>query len=1231
MVHKERKLSAFLVNNYIERYKYLLLALLFLLLAMLIETNFFNHRFSKQHAKAFEQILKAKQQNAKQFIDEICSIQNQTDYNAYRALYRKNSRLLVNQEMSFYVIKNNTLLYWSDNSINFPIDSLEKVKSKICYLDNAWYLSEYKTLDSVDVYLITFIKSEYPYENEYITNRFHSDFNITPLVSVYIEEQPETFAINDTSNTPILWLTQNTGRPENVIQRYLSIFLYFIGILFVLIFMNTFLRKIRKRYVRDIINMLFLGVVVAIRAWMIHAKVPYVCYTTHLFNPSYYASSQLIPSLGDLLIHVMLVFYFLYQIQTRIRDFKFNSKYKTILLYAGFIVLSNLILLIITSLAQSLVYNSNIHLELFNLLDSGLLSFVVYLILGICLYSFFLVCIAFFSTVGVKLHTRNSILLFSSGLLVHLLTYFTGLSTQSVWSFVFYAICLGLFYYLYRHGEFVFSIGFKALLLLLSVLFIQLYLNYHIQLKHAAVKRLYAVSLTNEQDPVAEMLLKGVKQQMRKDSLVKGIMQNPVGNEDKLNSYLQKKYFSGFLNRYNLESTICGTLDNFSNANKLSNCDNYFNALLKSYGVFLPYSEYHFLNNVNGTISYFDSLCFALPGGKQTKLFIELNSKRITQELGYPKLLLSNDLKQNKHLLKYSYAKYRDNKLLSQKGDFPYSLTIQSSTVDEYSEREYYRYRHTIYTVNKDMQIVVSHKIPTFFNQLVWFSYIFIYFFILITIYDYVSERKYKGKKYQYTFTEKIRFSLFAVLFVSLVLTGVSLVLINTRQQTKAQEKNVREKLQSILVELSNQYDEIEEIPKSDREKLESQLIYFSNVFFTDINIYTPQGDLFASSRPEVFAYKLVGEKMNPKAFYRMQIGDLPEFVSEEHIGALDFTSAYGVLTNSKNTVLGFVNLPYFTKQDELTQQITSLIVAILNIYVILLMLATIFAVFISNKITYPLTILRDKMKLVKVGTKNEKIQWSAPDEIGDLIANYNSMIDQLDISVRKLAESEREGAWREMAKQIAHEIKNPLTPIKLNLQLLNKSWDVGDENFEKRLKTISKSIIEQIDALAETANSFSNFAKLTEGAPEKIVINELLKSCITLFEQEQYIKFVSNLPLQPIVIFADRDKMLRLFNNIIKNAIQAIPFQSEGTITVSLELHNSMALVSIRDTGAGIPTEVANKMFEPYFTTKSTGSGFGLAISKKIIEMAGGRIWFETELHVGTVFYIELPVVEEN
>lgn len=1229
MVVKVKKISAFVINTYIERYKYLLLAILFLLLAMLIETNFFNHKFSKHHAKAFEKILVAKQKNAKQFITEICAIQKQTDFSSYRNVYRKNSRLLINQEMSFYVVKNNSLLYWSDNSINFPLDSIHKVQSRITYIDNAWYLCEHRALDSVEVYLLTFIKSDYPYENEYIVNRFHSDFNITPFVEISVTHKPETYEIQDVTKEPIVWLSKNTGRPDNVMQRYLSIVLYFAGILFVLIFMNTFLRKFRKRYVRDIINFLFLGFVIVVRAWMIYTKVPYVCYTSNLFNPSFYASSQLIPSLGDLLIHVMLLFYFLYQIQSRIRDFKVHLQHKNVILFIGFVIVSNVLLIIISLIAQSLVYNSNINLDLYNLLDSGFLSFVAYLILGICLYSFFLLCIAFFSTIGVKLNTRNSMLLFSSGLLVHAFSYFTPYSTQSVWSFVFYAISLGVFYYLYRHGEFVFSIGFKAMLLLFSVLFIQFYLNTHIQKKHASVKRLYAVSLTNEQDPVAEMLLKGVTQSMRNDTVVQNIMKNPVGKEEILNSYLQKKYFGGFLNRYNLESTICGTPTNFSEANKLSNCETYFSNFLKEYGVFLPYSEYYFLNNLNGSISYFDSLNFILPNSKNTKLYIELNSKRITQELGYPKLLLGNDLMQNVHLQKYSYAKYKDNKLLSQKGDFPYSLSFDKQSTQEYSELEFYKYRHIVYSLNTGIQIIVSHKIPTFFNQLVWFSYVFIYFFILIIIYDYLTDRKFKGRKYQYTFTEKIRFSLFTVLFVSLVLTGVSLVLINTKQQTKTQQKNVREKLQSILVELSNQYEDADVIPESDKEFLESQLIRFSNVFFTDINVYSSQGDLLASSRPEVFDYKLVGKKIDPKAFHRLYIGKLPEFVSEERIGELRFTSAYAVLTNSKNTVLGYVNLPYFTKQDELTQQITSLIVAILNIYVILLMLATIFAVFISNKITYPLTILRDKMKLVKVGSKNEKIQWNAPDEIGDLIANYNSMIDQLDISVKKLAESEREGAWREMAKQIAHEIKNPLTPIKLNIQLLNKSWEQNDENFEKRLKVISKSIIEQIDALAETANSFSNFAKLTEGNPERIVLNDLIENCITLFEQEQHITFVSQIPNNTIEIMADRDKMLRLFNNILKNAIQAIPLHEQGTISICMERLSNMVRVAISDTGMGISPDVADKLFEPYFTTKSTGSGFGLAISKKIIEMAGGNIWFETKVGEGTVFFVELPVCE--
>ena len=1215
------------VNKYIERYKFFLLSILFLLSAMLIETNFFNQRFSEKHVRAFENILQAKQNNSKKFCDELETISKNADFKTYRTYYKDQERLFSNQMLSFFIVKNNTLLFWSDNSITFPIDSLQKLEDKIIFLNHGWYITESRKVDDIQIFILTFIKSEFPYQNEFISNNFHSDFNLNSNIQISKTPQKDYYDVNDVDGKYILSLSKNNGRAENLIQRYFSIFLYFLGIIFLLVFMNNFLRKFRKRYLRDFVNIGFLIIVVFVRLWMIDTKVPYVCYTTSLFSANYYASSQVIPSLGDMLIDVLLLFYFIFQIQLRLRDWRPKSKFRISLFFLVFAILSNVLLYTVTSISKSLVYNSNIHLELYNLLDISFLSFVVYFIIGILLYSFFLLFIAFFSTARGIFQKFQAVILLGSSISINILLYFSQWSSESYWSIVFYVVSLAVFYYLYRNGEFSFSIGFKALLLLISIIFIQVFLQDHIQKKHANIKRLFAVNLTNEQDPVAEMLLKEIKSSMKRDTVLYALMKDPFGKDEKINKYLQKKYFGGFLNRYNLESTVCASFDSFPKTNQLLNCEVYFNKILNDYGISLSDTDYYYLNNQNGSISYFDSIQYNWNGGKISKLYIELNSKRVAQELGYPKLLLGDNFQQNKLLQRYSFAKFKEGKLLSQKGEYPYPLFLDINNKSEYSEYESYNYRHTVYKLNKNTTILVSHKLPTFFNQLVWFSYIFIYFFILITIYDNISESKFYGKRLQYTFTEKIRFSLFAVLFASLILTGVSLVLLNTNQQTKAQQKNVREKLQSILVEVMNEYEDYNEISPKDKEYFESMLVKFSNVFFTDINFYDPQGNLFASSRPEVFDYKLIGTKMHPNAYYRLAIKSLPEYVSKESIGELQFTSAYTVVTNSQNKVLGYLNLPYFTKQAELTQQITSLIVAILNIYVILLMLATVLAVFISNKITYPLTILRDKMKLVKIGSKNEKITWNATDEIGDLIANYNNMIDQLDISVKKLAESERDVAWREMAKQIAHEIKNPLTPIKLNIQLLNKSWEQKDEQFETRLKNISKSIIEQIDALAETANSFSNFAKITEGKPEVIILNSLIENCITLFGQEKNVILNAKIPMESIEIYADREKMLRLFNNIIKNAIQAIPFPNEGLVEVALEKTESSVIITVSDNGTGIPETLKERMFEPYFTTKSNGSGFGLAISKKIVEVAHGKIWFESITDVGTTFYIEFPL----
>jgi len=241
-------------------------------------------------------------------------------------------------------------------------------------------------------------------------------------------------------------------------------------------------------------------------------------------------------------------------------------------------------------------------------------------------------------------------------------------------------------------------------------------------------------------------------------------------------------------------------------------------------------------------------------------------------------------------------------------------------------------------------------------------------------------------------------------------------------------------------------------------------------------------------------------------------------------------------------------------------------------------------------------------------------------------------MIDQLESSAQKLAESEREGAWHEMAKQIAHEIKNPLTPIKLNIQLLHKAWHMKDPDFESRLNNISHSIIEQIEALSETANSFSNFAKISDGKPEEVELNSVLQNTIILFGQEQNIEIHAHVPDEKIYIFADKEKIVRVCNNLIKNAIQAIPQNKKGIITITLEAsHNNTIRIIFEDNGKGISDEIRPKLFTPNFTTKTKGSGLGLAICKKIVEQMNGTIWFESELEKGTKFFIEIPSISAN
>ncbi|MCL2329423.1 MAG: sensor histidine kinase, partial [Bacteroidetes bacterium] len=954
---------------------------------------------------------------------------------------------------------------------------------------------------------------------------------------------------------------------------------------------------------------LFVAAAVALRAVMQLLHLPHVFYSIDLFNPLVYAHSAAIPSLGDLCINCLLLLFVLRHIVGIIQQQPERVLWQRIL----FVCAMNVCMLGIMYIMRSLVFDSALYLELYNLLNVNYLSFVAYAIIGALLLAYVALFFSFYSGRQSLFPNKKQALIVVLASVACFAILGAVANGEVLYALLFFA-GLVLLFELRVPRNLIKIIAFASV-----VLFSMLYCNQRIQEKHARIKRIVAENLAHEKDLIAEMLLKDIKPHMLSDSVLQNMLTHHSGTE--INQYLQKTYFDGFLKKYNLETTICGTGENFTGNNQLQNCEEYFTRILQNYGTQLQNSDYYFLNNQNGGISYFDSLQYKFPTGDIAKLYIELHSKRMPEELGYPSLLLRDGLHANIEKKQYSYAKYKDSLLVSNHGRFMYPLNISGIRTQNTQSRA----NHEIVQLSEHTIGIVTHRKPAMLDFLYWTSYIFV-LYALLFLFPYYMVHRYTQHKRRTSIADRVKYVIAVFVVLSLLITIVCFGWFS-RQQNRSLQTQITKKMQSILVEFTKHYGNASQLTAEQQQEVEALLIDFSNTFFTDIHIYDTQGNLFASSREEIFDYQLIGRTMNPQAYYRLVLRQMPEFATNESIGDLQFTSTYSAILNTQGKVLGYLNVPYFTKQYEHTQQIASLIVAIVNSYVLLLLLATLVAVGISNKITHPLRMLRDTMKRVKLGENNEKIEWHTADEIGELIENYNTMIDKLGESARRLAESERESAWREMARQIAHDIKNPLTPMKLNMQLLQRMTDNKPADFDERLQKISNSMLEQIDVLTATANSFSNFAKISAWNPERYELTEQIQSLITLFEQHEHVQIHCHIAHSPLYIFADKEKIARLVTNLITNAVQAIPQSKQGEVNVIVEQKSQHICISVKDNGNGINPEIVPHIFEFHFTTKSTGSGLGLAICKNIVENAQGRIYFETAQEEGTTFFVELPV----
>ena len=395
-----------------------------------------------------------------------------------------------------------------------------------------------------------------------------------------------------------------------------------------------------------------------------------------------------------------------------------------------------------------------------------------------------------------------------------------------------------------------------------------------------------------------------------------------------------------------------------------------------------------------------------------------------------------------------------------------------------------------------------------------------------------------------------------------------------------------------------------------------------------EINIYSLKGNLIKSSKA-----KFSVDKQSPpiKKFILKLVQSSIEKryvdISTDNNGKKN-RSSFSLIKDDKFKPIGILNLPYVEDDSYYEAELSSFLLRLAQVYSFMLLVAFAVAYFLSSYITQSLKTISDKLSETSLNQKNEKIVIEANSrEINSLIDAYNKMVDKLEESALKLAQSEREEAWREMAKQVAHEIKNPLTPMRLTVQSFQRKFDETDPNLKQKLKDYSETLIQQIDAMSSVAAAFSNFASMPAQDNENLNVVEVVDLTLDIFNEE-YIVFESE--ETEIISKMDRTQLVRIVNNLVKNAIQSIAEnQADKSILVAVKKVESNVLILVKDNGIGIEQENIERIFEPKFTTKTSGMGLGLGIIKNIIENYKGTITFESKYGQGTTFTVSLPLIK--
>ncbi len=1242
------------IKNAVNKNAWLFLAAAWVYTLSFIFTNYFSYSSSPQKvANILSEYIHGQEKSFKNLVNDSASV---------NAIISDGPSLIKEQLISdaqgifAYQVNdlgNSVELFWNTNKMSPAADDLLNPDGNylVNYENGVFELVKKSfTKNDVKYFFVTLIPVRWQYfmNNEYLSSHFAVTEAITDNYEISLANEGAP-VIN--SNRDTLFSIKETSRSYSDTPVGFSVFLRIVALLCLLTFFSRVAsavvneKKFRSGFMLLVASFLILRLIVFLLPFPFNYRD-----NSPLFDPKIYYGGAINCSLGDLFINSLLGLWILLFFRRSANSYIVNLFKKRRILYsfAGYaaLIIIPLISFYVTDVISGLVLRSKISFnaaDFFSLTGFSITGFIIICILlymWIYLTGFFVQLI---NATQISFFWQIILMMIASLLLISLHIFLA----DSIVLLVIVVLLVFVVSFIKRRdnpsaGSLVSSAYFIFWSILVTAL-ASLLITYQYNIKEKESRLQKAKEMQEQADSTGTYLVRMAVNNFSDEFLKNNFYRfnNPEANIIIKDSLIANN-LGAYLNKYTTRIYVFDS-SNTGLYNVDSTSYDVINSVIVNKCKAATMPGLYFYRNRPGNYNYIYSKKVMNDGEYRGSVFVLIQPRVYENTALVPELF-----KQDNDILSagsgYMFGTYDNRKLVSSIGWFNFSDSVSVNQIPKtgYYFRDSLSYNQLWYNAGNNKLFIIAKKNDGFSNFITLFSYLFVLFIVLaFTVRQ--GRRVLDNKNTKFSFRNifrvnirsQIQATIIGVSILSFLIIGIATISFfifrfgkNTTTQLINNSQIISSEIEQALASEIIPAD-IADIANTDSENsFQKKITGIATMHNVDINFYATSGDLLATSQPYLYTRGVISSHMDPKAYYELRYNKGTRFVNTEKIGNFSFQSIYTPVKDDRDETVAYLNIPSLSAENELHDEISGFLVTLIILNALSFIFAGAIAVALTGRITSSLELIGGKMKQIKIGSSNEEIQWSRNDEIGMLVTEYNKMVKQLERSAETLAKSEREGAWREMARQVAHEIKNPLTPMKLSLQYLQRSMEENTPNAVELSKKLASTLVEQIDQLSKIAGDFSQFANIQNTTPERFDINELISSLVNLYKTDEHLSIVYAPTNSHTEVFLDKAQVNRLFTNLIKNAIEASDESKIAEIKIGSFVGRYHITVSVSDNGSGIPQSLQSKIFNPNFTTKSSGTGLGLAICNAIIENAAGEIWFTTAVGKGSTFYVKLPLV---